>query len=65
MRKVESRTEPEVDADAVEQAWAVHRALLIAEIAQPALRNNPQWILHRMDAYEALYRLMGTAAHGN
>lgn len=35
-----------------EQAWAVHRALLIAEQSNPELRSNPLWHVHRADAFE-------------
>jgi hypothetical protein len=34
-------------------AFAVHAALLRAERAEPSLRENPRWILIRMDAAEA------------
>lgn len=34
-------------------AFEVHRALLLAERRNPKLRNNPQWLLQRMDAFEA------------
>lgn len=39
-------------------AWAVHQALLLAETYNPGLRDNPQWRLHRMDAYETFHNLM-------
>jgi len=34
-------------------AFAVHAALLRAERDEPSLRENPRWILIRMDATEA------------
>jgi hypothetical protein len=34
-------------------AFAVHCALLKAERADPRLRDNPQWTIHRQDAFEA------------
>ena len=33
-------------------AFAVHKALIRAELAEPSLRTNPAWIIHRQDAYE-------------
>lgn len=33
-------------------AWGCHRALVLAEIADPQLRNNPRWSLLRWDALE-------------
>lgn len=40
------------NAARAEQAWEVHKALVEAEMRNPALRDNPVWKLHRMDAYE-------------
>lgn len=45
-------------------AWAVHRALLMIELIEPALRDNPRWKLHRMDAYEDFYTLMAGVTGG-
>lgn len=42
----------------VDDAWQVHRALLIAETRNPELKENPQWKLHRMDAYEDFYGML-------
>lgn len=42
----------------LDEAWEVHRAMILSEIRDPALRANPQWMLLRMDAYEAYYNLM-------
>lgn len=52
-----SRTTRETERR-LDDAWAVHRTLLLAEARAPALRDNPQWMLLRMDAYEAYYNLM-------
>ena len=37
-------------------AFAVHRALVMAEKREPSLQRNPQWQCLRMDAYEAFCR---------
>lgn len=37
-------------------AYAVHRALVMAEKRDPTLERNPQWQCLRMDAYEAFCR---------
>lgn len=37
-------------------AFNVHAALVAAEKQRPHLRDNPQWQLLRMGAYEAFYR---------
>lgn len=42
-----------MDKQRAEQAWEAHSALLRAEAANPALRDNPVWKCLRMDAYEA------------
>lgn len=34
------------------EAYEVHIALLKAEKANPSLRDNPIWTIHRQDAYE-------------
>lgn len=41
----------------LDDAWAVHRTLLLAEARAPALRDNPQWLLLRMDAFETFHDL--------
>lgn len=42
-----------VDAARAEHGWEVHQALVKAEAANPALRDNPAWKCLRMDAFEA------------
>ncbi|MGJ0236967.1 hypothetical protein ACQEPB_00400 [Novosphingobium fluoreni] len=39
----------------LQDAWAAHRGLLMAEQRDPSLRDNPQWKLLRMDAYETFF----------
>lgn len=48
----------------VDDAWQVHRALVMAELHNPALADNPRWKLHRMDAYEDFHNLFTGAEHG-
>lgn len=49
-------TLPELD-----DAWNVHRALVVAELNNPGLAANPRWKLHRMDAYEDFHNLLTSA----
>ena len=35
-----------------EDAFAVHAALLKAQVNDPALRDNPQWTIIRQEAFE-------------
>lgn len=42
----------------LDEAWSVHRALIMAELRSPGLMNNPRWKLHRMDAYEDFHNLL-------
>jgi hypothetical protein len=35
-----------------EQAWEVHHMLLLMEVRNQSLRNNPFWTMMRQDAYE-------------
>ena len=39
----------------VSDAWAVHSAMLLAETRDPNLRENPQWIAAKLDAYETFH----------
>lgn len=41
------------DVARAEDAWEAHKALIKAEVACPALADNPVWLCLRMDAYEA------------
>lgn len=40
------------DEQQAHDAYVVHIALLMAERADPTLKNNPVWTMHRQDAYE-------------
>ena len=48
----------------MDDAWQVHRALIMAELLNPGLSTNPRWRLHRMDAYEDFHNLFAGSAHG-
>jgi hypothetical protein len=39
----------------VSDAWDVHRAMLLCEVGNPALLENPQWTAAKMDAYETFH----------
>jgi hypothetical protein len=39
----------------VSDAWAVHSAMLRAEVSEPCLRDNPQWTAAKLDAYETFH----------
>lgn len=41
-----------LDERKASEAYAVHTALLRAELHNPALRDNSEWTMHRQDAYE-------------
>lgn len=41
-----------MDERKAREAFDVHAALLKAERADPALRNNPHWTILRQDAFE-------------
>jgi hypothetical protein len=61
--KPSSSTPVRETIERADDAFAVHRALILAETRDPSLRDNPQWILHRMDAFETYHRaLTGDAA---
>jgi hypothetical protein len=45
-------------------AWAVHRGLLLTELAEPDLANNPRWKLLRTGAYEDFQRSMTRCTSG-
>lgn len=49
----------------LQDAFDVHAALLTAEVTLPYLRDNPQWNIIRMDAYETFHDLMAEAAGAN
>lgn len=42
-----------------EGAFAAHCALVRYEVANPWLKDNPDWQLRRADAYEAMFVTMG------
>jgi hypothetical protein len=46
------------------EAWAVHCGLILAERVSPTLRDNPQWKLLRMDAYETFHNLLTVPQDG-
>lgn len=50
------------ERNATEDAFHVHSALVTAEVTLPWLRDNPQWRLLRMDAYETFYNLFTESA---
>ena len=50
--------------DPLEDAFNVHQALVVAENAMPWLRDNPQFRMLRMDAYETFHNLMAERGDG-
>lgn len=48
----------------LDDAWQVHRALIVAELRNPGLAANPRWKLHRMDAYEDFHNLLTRSGDG-
>lgn len=42
----------------LDDAWEVHAELVRAQARNPQLRDNPQWKLIRMDAYETFHNLL-------
>lgn len=58
-RVLSDNIQASVDERKAEQAFAAHRALLLAEVDNQSLRNNPYWILLRQDAYERFAAAMG------
>lgn len=43
---------------AASDAWDVHRALIMQEKAEPSLRDNALWRLHRAGAFENYFRML-------